>query len=711
MMLPTNADRRTARQMQQAAAYAIAQFDATSASRGQATMPSAQLTTLAARDHLSVLATVDGTFAIVSHDPAQPAVLGVGHTDSDGHNPEFDWYLEVADAALATGRPLRRIVPDVSKYPARVDNLLWTTWSQDEPYKNQTPLMPNGDNYVTGCVATSMAQVLAYHRLPLRGQGEASVTAPTGQVLTANFGRTLYDWEHMNPSYNHIEKNYTDREAEAVATLMAHCGVACRMAYNETGSGASNDDAADGLRRYFGFTEARNVRRASYGDEQWMNLIFDELAHRSPIMFGAQSSYGHSFVFSGYREDGLVYVNWGWGGDKNGFFDVSVLDPDQNGGFVTNQQMIIGVRSYQPDVWEESVVTTAAGTLASMLNPALTYGQLTISGPLNETDLEHLRQRICSARTTTYPNAADTYALDLSGASFADDRLPDGAFADCAGLRRLVLPASLRELGVGVFAGCTALTRLTVPAQATADADFAVDGGIVYATNRTHVRAVMADARDELRLPEGVSHIDDQAFSQLWAVTKIDLPSSLTNLGRNVFASGTQLEQLWMRPSTRPTLADRNVFSSITAQTFLYVHAANKSVYRTSPYSQFAGTRLFGTLIKAISTVREYGQENPEFKYTAEGDPFTGEPELYCEATPLSAPGTYPIYCRQGTVEGDDIVCQDGALTIIESQGINDNVVIKGLDSHKRYDLGGRRHIDSHSPKTVIIAGGRKVVE
>lgn len=704
----SSAGNRTEVQMRQIAARAVAAAGGVAQARS-VSQHADSLTAELITDHLCLFTAADGSFAVITRDDRQPAVLAAGPSlqskgEEAARNPEFDWYLQAADAALSTGRPLRRVAPDTDKYPARVDNLLTTTWSQDEPYKNHTPLMANGDNYVTGCVATSMAQVLAYHRLPMRGQGEASVTSPLGQKLTASFGTTLYDWDRMKPSYNYLEQDYTFEEGEAVATLMAHCGVACKMAYNETGSGAFNDDAAQGLQQYFGFRNARNVRRSSYpNDEAWMNLIFDELAHHAPVMFGAQSTYGHSFVFSGYNEEGLVYVNWGWGGQKNGWFDVNVLDPDQNGGFVTNQQMIIGVRSYQPDVDEATVTTTVAGSVASLLDPAKTYGRLKIVGPIDETDLEHLRSRIMSARINDYPNAADTYALDLSEAVISD--LPDKAFNGCTNLRYLTLPAMLKTIGAGAFGGCMALTDIKVPAEAVGG-DYVVDDNIIYNGDCTRVVAVLADAMGTLRLDDGVTHIGDCAFASLYAVEKIDLPQTVASIGTGVFSSGSRLEQLWMRPSVRPALADRSVFSPIAAQTFLYVHAANKSVYRSVPYSTFAGTRLFGTLVRATSNTREYGQSNPRFGYTVEGDDVTGEPELVCDATPQSPVGTYPIYCRQGSVQGDDVVFQDGTLYVTQTESVSNSPILN-IQSSTSHDLQGRP-VNRESLSPIIITDGRK---
>ena len=67
--------------------------------------------------------------------------------------------------------------------------------------------------------------------------------------------------------------------------------------------------------------------------------------------------------------------------------------------------------------------------------------------------------------------------------------------------------------------------------------------------------------------------------------------------------------------------------------------------------------------VTAKSYSRAYGDANPTFEYTANGE-FTGTPELKCEATATSPVGTYPITVSQGTVSGATVVGVAGTLTI-----------------------------------------------
>ena len=64
-----------------------------------------------------------------------------------------------------------------------------------------------------------------------------------------------------------------------------------------------------------------------------------------------------------------------------------------------------------------------------------------------------LPEGVLSVEDGTFSNCMRLERVTLGGA----------AFADCAALARIELPAHLRELKRDTFAGCTALTAITLP--------------------------------------------------------------------------------------------------------------------------------------------------------------------------------------------------------------------------------------------------------
>lgn len=84
-----------------------------------------------------------------------------------------------------------------------------------------------------------------------------------------------------------------------------------------------------------------------------MKLIDNELAAGRPILYAGTSSAegGHEFVCDGSDGQGLYHINWGWSGQQNGYFDLSVLNPYYEGelsgsasdGYNVGCSMLIGI--------------------------------------------------------------------------------------------------------------------------------------------------------------------------------------------------------------------------------------------------------------------------------------------------------------------------------------------------------------------------------
>lgn len=290
----------------------------------------------------------NGGYAVIANDDVFKPVLGYSDTPlPEVLPPGLEWWLETMEKSLETLLAEGREAPDVKMnagYKESVGPLVTTRWDQSEPYNNLCPTYTaNGStrHYVVGCVATSMAQVMNYHKWPEKGDGSLSwFFYPEGGGsrirISANFGATAYDWENMRDTYT--RNSYSTAEADAVSTLMYHCGVAVKMNYAQSGSGAYSYNACLALREYFRYNKNIKVlyRKYTHADE-WMNRIYRELNDGCPIIYGGVSkSGGHSFVFDGYNSSGMVHVNWGWSGSGDGYFDIASLN-----GYTDGQDMLI----------------------------------------------------------------------------------------------------------------------------------------------------------------------------------------------------------------------------------------------------------------------------------------------------------------------------------------------------------------------------------
>lgn len=208
-------------------------------------------------------------------------------------------------------------------------------WDQTSPYNNMCPRYDSVHVAATGCVATAMAQVMAYYKYPkqLKADIPGYVNRWNGipmEIPTITQEEGIYDWDNMLPKYNK-EANATQQQKDAVAKLMYHCGAAVRMSYGpESGAAVSSSKLA----KYFGYDAdlMMDLSRSSFTLDKWMQIIDAELAAGRPVLYGGQSSEnGHQFICDGKDENGLYHINWGWSGNQNAYFDLSILNPEKGG--------------------------------------------------------------------------------------------------------------------------------------------------------------------------------------------------------------------------------------------------------------------------------------------------------------------------------------------------------------------------------------------
>jgi hypothetical protein len=223
--------------------------------------------------------------------------------------------------------------------------LLTDTWGQGCYYNNMCPVDSNGScgHTVTGCAATSFAQIMHYWEYPTNGMGSHTYTPDGYPEQTANFGATTYDWAHMP---NSLSSSSTTTEINAVATLMWHCGVAINMGYGAGASSASPNAIPSAMVNYFGYSnEMSIVYRSNYSDDDWLALMKNYIDLGCPIHYSGWDIHGlggHGFVCDGYDASNLLHFNWGWSGYCNGYFSINAMNPSSYA-FTVNNMAIINI--------------------------------------------------------------------------------------------------------------------------------------------------------------------------------------------------------------------------------------------------------------------------------------------------------------------------------------------------------------------------------
>lgn len=294
-------------------------------------------------------------FVIVAGDDAAEPILGYSTEGSFSYENMPDnlrYWLELNELYVKACANRQVTARQVSQGTPIVAPLLGDIlWGQGSPYNNMCPTYDGGTHYYVGCVATAATQIMRYYSYPEHGVGSKTITVD-GQSVTANFGNTTYDWNNMLPNYDDV--NYTTAQANAVATIAAHFGVAVNMEYQPAGSGAHSMEVPNALREYFSYDQAVTMRKRDYySSSEWLQLIKSELDAGRPVYYAASSdvgSSGHAFVCDGYDSEDFVHINWGWYGTSNGYFLVSHLDPDDlgigggTGGYNLDQEIVTGIQ-------------------------------------------------------------------------------------------------------------------------------------------------------------------------------------------------------------------------------------------------------------------------------------------------------------------------------------------------------------------------------
>jgi len=152
---------------------------------------------------------------------------------------------------------------------------------------------------------------------------------------------TTFDWDNMLDTYR---GNFSSQQSNAMAWLMRYVGQAEEMDYTPSSSGTYGWNIMHAVQLFGYDSDARYVYKDNYTDEEWAELLQTELQSSRPIEFCAYGGMsGHAFNVDGYDAvNDQYHINWGWGGQANGYFSLNAF---RGGGttYKSGQQMVIGL--------------------------------------------------------------------------------------------------------------------------------------------------------------------------------------------------------------------------------------------------------------------------------------------------------------------------------------------------------------------------------
>ena len=118
-----------------------------------------------------------------------------------------------------------------------------------------------------------------------------------------------------------------------------------------------------------------------------------------------------------------------------------------------------------------------------------TITSIVVTGPLDAEDISILK-------TMATPDSGKLVSIDLSRTELL--AIGDEAFAECANLTQIVLPASISQIGNSAFGGCKNLTSISIPEKVTVLGDYAF---------------AECEKLKSINIPQGVTNIPNGCFA------------------------------------------------------------------------------------------------------------------------------------------------------------------------------------------------------
>lgn len=210
--------------------------------------------------------------------------------------------------------------------------LLTTQWNQTAPYNQLCPL-DNGSRSYAGCPAVAMAQIMNYYRTTNQivfGDSDDYYHNYTNQFtidddyLTWGFPSFSELNIYLDTLNFHWQNNVPLTNTDKAALIFAS-GTVCNQVYSNQGSGTFGVYQAIAGYERFG---CENAILYYSSDAALVPTMISNIQNGHPIHYAIvdiTNTYGHNVVVDGYNTDHYFHVNFGYGGQYDGWY----LLPDE----------------------------------------------------------------------------------------------------------------------------------------------------------------------------------------------------------------------------------------------------------------------------------------------------------------------------------------------------------------------------------------------
>jgi Peptidase C10 family/Carboxypeptidase regulatory-like domain/Divergent InlB B-repeat domain len=228
----------------------------------------------------------------------------------------------------------------VTPSDVRIAPLIQSLWSQSTVHTSVAcynyytpPYEPgNASNYVAGCVATALAQLMRYYQCPSTSVGTNSFSITVDG--TTNMSRLRggdgvggpYSWADMP----NVPISPNTIQCQAIGALLYDAGISSHMDYTAKSSGATLNDAASALEKVFHFRKAVYGGNGSALGAALTAMINPNLDARRPVILGILGAVpgGHAVVCDGYGYSVSTlyhHLNMGWAGTDNAWYALPTI--------------------------------------------------------------------------------------------------------------------------------------------------------------------------------------------------------------------------------------------------------------------------------------------------------------------------------------------------------------------------------------------------
>ncbi len=271
-------------------------------------------------------------------------------------------------------------------------------FGQGDPFNRLCPLDSAGQTVVAGCVTIAAAQIMAFYKYPKHGTGILPGYEYKGIVVPDFPLGHDYDWDNILPKYQDV--NFTDVQANAVATLVRDVAFMGQVEFNHSSTTGNTNFTFPNMRIYMGYDKSI-LRYPGWNmtQEEFKQAILGTLKKGEPVTFSGTSTSGggHAFVGDGYDENDKILINWGWNGSSNGYYISGVfgsytkelivytnLKPDFGGEEQFNLQIqntTLNSVAYT-GIMPQTCTLTKGGTITTKFGAIYNYGFVNFKGEL-----------------------------------------------------------------------------------------------------------------------------------------------------------------------------------------------------------------------------------------------------------------------------------------------------------------------------------------